>query len=227
MKKWLPGFALLSLFFSLSGAFAEEPAGSQATSFEAALLIAEDKLLPAEICVPEGEDLQLHVLNTRKLAGKFVVPGLDKETVLKPGKVETFTIPAAMIAQNAKCQFACKQSKFEGTAALKTGFPEAGKTTEIALIGQRLKFLPEVTTIPAGQPLMVYLYSLASLPHSDFEIYGADIKLPFQNKKLVAIEIKDGLTPGTYLLSRPKFPKQKHNIKTRFEVIATEVEKGE
>lgn len=227
MKKWLPGFALLSVLFSLSGVYAEEQAGSQPTAFEAVLLIAEDKIIPAEIFVPEGEDLQLHVLNIRKLAGIFSVPDLDKETALKPGKVETFAIPAALIAQNTQCKFTCKQSKFEGTAALHTGLPEAGKTMEIAMIGQRYKFLPEVTTIPAGQPLLVYLYSLASLPHSDFEIYGANVKLPFQNKKLATVEVKDGLSSGSYLLSRPKFPSQKHNIKTRFEVIAIEEEKDE
>lgn len=224
MRNWFSGVAVISLIFNLSAVFSPI-AAAETPAHEAVLLIAEDALIPAGIYVPEGEDLLLHVLNIRKLAGKFSVPGVSESVALKPNQVQTFTIPAAAITQEAQCQFTCKQSAFEGTAALVAGLPEAGKKLDIPLIAQRKQFLPEVVTVPAGQPLTLALYSLVGLPHADFELLGANVKLPFKTRKLVAIDVKEGLAAGTYLVSRPKFPQQKHNIKTRFEAVEmTEVD---
>jgi hypothetical protein len=219
MRKWLTGVAVIGLIFNLSAVFGQDAPAAEKPVYEVALIITNDKLIPGEIYIPEGEDLRLHVLNIGKLDGQFSAPGLKEAKVLKPGKVETFLIPAALTTQDAKCTFICEKTKFKATAPILIGAPEEGKTLEVVMIGQRMKFLPEVVSVPAKQPLMVTLYSLVNLPHSDFGLLGTNIKLPYANKKLTTVEIKEGLSAGTYLLSRPGFPKQKHNIKTRFEVM--------
>ncbi len=225
MRKWIPGIAVMSLIFNLSMAFGQEAPAGDTTAHEAILIISDDRLIPAEIYVPAGEDLRLHVLNIRKLGGKFTAPGTTEPKMLKPNQIATYTITSSQITADSACRFTCEKSAFEGTAALIVGLPEAGKKLDIPLLAQRKQFLPEVTTVPAGQPLTLALYSLIGLPHADFELLGANVKLPFKTRKLVSIDVKEGLAAGTYLVSRPKFPKQNHKIKTRFEAVEmTEVD---
>ncbi|MEW6515903.1 MAG: hypothetical protein AB1439_03210 [candidate division FCPU426 bacterium] len=212
MRKWLAGMAVIGLVFDLSLVFAQE-----GNIHEAAVLISDDQLIPGEIYVPKGKDLRLNVLNIRKNQGQFNVPGIKETFILKPGKVQIVDIPETLLTDGAKCEFSCKKTHFSASSTIVRDIP-ADKPLEIAVIGIWKNFLPGVIEIPADVPMVLRLYAQAKSPHSDFEIYGTDVKLPFSLKKITSVELPEGLKPGTYPISRPKFPNQNHGIKSKFVV---------
>lgn len=198
------------------GARAAEVPDGQEASHEAALLVGGETVTPAVLAVPAGR-LRIWVVNTGAKSLQAEWEGIPSQAPasLAPGKLVSLE-PGVLAAGEYTLRLAGAEGPRQRVAV------QVGKavSSEFVLIRTFQHFYPEVTPLPAGKALTVHLYALTPAPHRDFQLLPDGPALPFAFKKLVTQNWAEGLAAGTYRISRPGYPKQRHGIHARLEVSA-------
>lgn len=188
---------------------------------EGAVILTSGKPLPETVFILAGKPAMLWITNHTQGRRTIVLP--DKtEIILKPNQSE----PAQLgELESGSVSLEVTDTK-TGTAAdpinlvVDQAWPEGG-VESVVVVSRRL-FTPVVTRVPAGRALSLKFLSTVNLPHKDFELQGTGQSLSFKRGEVTALELPEGLEPGTYLFTRPGYPKQNHGIKAR--VIAVEMD---
>jgi len=179
------------------------------------VIVTAEGVYPKVIRVAEGKPLSLWVMNGTQEPGTVTLKLADPMT-REVKKNEIFEMKTDGLASgDYALEFLAKKSSAPLAAVLRAGSGQAEAGQEIALMVGYKNVKPVESRVAANQPLTIYVYTAVNIPHRDLGIFGTETKFQLKNKQLETVELPSGLAPGTYPISRPGHPKQRHGITSR------------